>query len=225
MDSVILETAILHSPFMEDRKENPGIITALLGVDTLVYSDDSRLGAWPMKRHAFSHISPDATHLLLMEDDVIPCKNAYRAAREIARCLPDEIVTLFGGAPGAKGYRAGFNLFRPPKAVSAVTGQALLISKKDAEGIVKFADGSNPPIVGHGGDERIYRYLVEKKRQMVLTGPSLFEHIGVKSAMGNRFTGHNWVKMAGVFPGVEFDAMSINWAAAAQKLRQKDGHT
>ena len=221
MSAAKLEAAILHYPYSEDRKDNPGIIAGLLGVEVVLYQDFRKLGPWESAKYALKNIRSDHTHLLMLENDVVPCVNMFKAAETIAEYLPEEIVSFWCGAPAAtKAYQSGKNLFRLPGSLS---GQALMIPKSAVEPMLRWAEVNEGSIKNaQAADVRVFGYLASLGRRVAFTGPSLVEHIGVKSTMGNAFRGHNWAKISGTFPGLEFDAMSIDWLAAAVELRAYD---
>jgi hypothetical protein len=222
MSDISVEACILHYE-TEDRKANPGIIAQLLGVDVKVYTSYEPIGTWRAARHAMLHINQISSHILILENDVIPCQNVMPAVAKIASLLPDDVISLFAGAPVTrKAYTEGRHLFRQDGSTS---GQALLIPRSLIGGIIEWGAKNDSKISrpSHAGlDLRVIGYLMESGKTPIHTAPCLVEYVGVKSTMGNRFTGNRWSKTAAVFLGVDFDAMTIDWESAYNKLKSSD---
>jgi hypothetical protein len=222
MSSQNVETVILHYD-SDDRRGNPEMISGLLGVNVKVYTSHEKIGTWRAAKHAMAKMDEESTHVLVLENDVVPCVNMHAAATRIAGIIPEEVISFFAGAPVARrAYAEGRHLFRQDGSTS---GQALMIPACLIPGVRQWGKDHDHEILRaeHAGlDFRVIGYLMSIGKTPIHTAPCLVEHIGTKSTMGNRFRGPGWSKFAACFLGLDFDAMTIDWEAAAEKLRAAD---
>ena len=64
----------------------------------LVVEDEWRQGSWPVVRAAYLRLldeRPDATHHVVLHDDMLPCRDFVRHLQGAVAAMPDEVVTTF----------------------------------------------------------------------------------------------------------------------------------
>jgi hypothetical protein len=165
---------------------------------------------------------PDCTHLLIVQDDTVACRNLPRAAEAIARVEPDVPVCLFLGLlpmrTRAEALRAGK---RGERFVTVHPGDFLPVVAvmwpvaKAAEFLSWGSDPNrlrqrNGKVFEERSDDAMGgRWMRQTRQRVVATIPSLIEHPDdVISTIARSNSG----RTALFWHGVEWDALSIEWA-------------
>jgi hypothetical protein len=174
--------------------------------------------AWRSYRRCLESIPAAATHLLVLQDDALPCRNFAAALELVVAARPDRIVCLFvGGAPRAAAFAvcdAG-NRERPFAELPNrdwLPCVATIYPVAVAVDIVEFVD-SREWLHGHRGDDhRLGEYLRSRRVQAVGTVPCLVQHPDVeRSLIGTAaLAGRNPARVACCWIG-DHDPLQIDW--------------
>lgn len=144
---------------------------------------DTANDRWDTGRRALLASRPDATHHLVIQDDVLPCRELLAACHRLLHFVPDgHPVSLYMGRSRTEPRRfnmgtvtraarhkgARFAVFEGPW-----WGQGVIVPTSEIPGVVAFGD-SHPHITNY--DHRIAYYFVERGISCYYTMPSLIEH-------------------------------------------------
>lgn len=89
-----LSIAIMHAPWAEERVDNVRELLAQLP-NARVISDPDRRGVWDTAIRAWSAVADDATHHLVLQDDVQLCNDFETHVKRLVAQAPDAVITLF----------------------------------------------------------------------------------------------------------------------------------
>lgn len=104
--NVKLSVAIQHHP---SRPELPGRLARLLGrrsIETITDPEpDGERNPWRTAQAAWAATPSGCTHRLVLQDDVLPCHDFLRHARNAIGTMPDRIVSFYLGIYPTVTYR------------------------------------------------------------------------------------------------------------------------
>jgi hypothetical protein len=200
------------------------LLDGLAGIPTEVIEDE--VHPWSGYRKCLDAPPPGATHLLIVQDDALPCKGIADALPRIAAAQPNSPVCLYVGMlPPQKGIllhaaKAGqryatlssASAFLPVVAVlwPVKLAQSLLEWTAD-RGVLRRRNGVSEP---QQSDDAMAGTWWRKHRRVlvVATIPSLFEHPDdVKSIVKPHAKIESLGRTALFWHGEEWDAGSIDW--------------
>lgn len=160
----------------------PQLLHALDGLGPQVITDPGgrNNGTWRTHRACLESVGPDATHLLVVQDDAQPCDGFAAKIHDAVADHPGKIVCAF--APGVGNIlrlfhraRAGgdrYLIFPPTTFVPLV---AVVYPRAHAEAAPRFADARRMSI-GRADDAVISTYARANRVPVVATVPCLVEH-------------------------------------------------
>ncbi len=168
-----------------DRADLHGPLVAALGLPTEVLIDRGNMPSpWRGYRACLSSI-PDCTHLLIAQDDCVPCLNFAPAVERIAeRNLNDVVVLFLGGYPQGTAGRFRQALRRKEtyiwmRRAPIIPLVAVLWPKAKAQEFLEWT-GSGVTLPGHPtprADDGIAGMWARDTRQQIRVAvPSLVEH-------------------------------------------------
>jgi hypothetical protein len=144
---------------------------------------------WAGYRQCLKDI-PECSHLLILQDDALPCTNFPEALRQVAERHPDVPVCLFlGGAPSSTAAQARRAMvkgrrYTPLLNSSFVPLVCTLWPKRCAEA---FLDWSRSSKTTRADDGNAARFMKATKTPFLVSVPSLVEHDdGQPSVKGGR---------------------------------------
>ena len=148
---------------------------------------------------------PTTSHGLLIQDDTLASKNWYEAACLLAEKFP--VVSLYSGL-GVTQDRKGFVEIPAHKWINE---QALMIRKDVLAMYLGWVMGDGhkkvlPESELKHHDSILRAFFKEFGIKIVLSSPSIFQHIGVDSTMGHPFTIGRNKRESKSFEGEDFDA-------------------
>jgi len=179
---------------------------------TCRYPNIATHGNWLLGLYELSIRYPHVTHYAMFQDDLICCKNLREYLEQSNK--PDlgyfNLYTFPTNQQRAKGKKGWFESNQ--RGLGAV---GLVFSSKAVEVLLTHPHMFNRPKClrkgkrsTDGGRKRVDGGIVETFTnngwKEICHNPSLIQHTGVKSSMGN--TRH---PLASSFPGEDFDAMSL----------------
>lgn len=146
-------------------------------------------GTWRSHRACLASLPPDASHLLVVQDDAIPCDGFAAKISDAIGDHPDAIVCAFTPGVGNllrqfwQAQKQGDRYLRFP-ATTFVPCVAVAYPRVHAEGIPRFAAARRMPI-GRADDGIVSTYARANKVPVVATVPCLVQHDDtVPSLMG-----------------------------------------
>lgn len=163
----------------------PGLLDHLAGfADVDVVTDREGAGTWATHRACLRAMPSRATHLLVVQDDAVPCAAFARKARAAIKASPGRIVCLFTPGFGFLARRVdqargeGRAVMEFPT-VAFVPLVAVVYPAAQADGLLAFADGRTWPHVSRrsrADDGMVADYCRSRRIRPVATVPSLVDH-------------------------------------------------
>jgi hypothetical protein len=167
---------------------------SLLPTELRVHSSEPP-DPWAGYRACLSDLPRNCTHVLVCQDDALPCRNFAQAVEQIAGSHPEVPVCLFlGGLPSETAARAsralgkktyvplGMTPFVPLVCVlwPKLKAQSFLHWSRSARGITRADDGNAA------------KWMRRSKQEVLVTVPSLVEHSDAPSVKGQRPCTGKW---------------------------------
>lgn len=217
-----ISAAIMHVPDEPERRASLSDLLRRLGSDAIakhltrldIVKDTKRAGVWPTARRAWmagGHAG--ATHHLLLQDDALPCRDLLAAVHVLVETMPDHPICLFDMSSAATFALAEGKHWVARSSLSSTLGIVMPIQL--AMDAIRWADYCVTPDLVHD-DVRFSMYLQSIGRLVMVTAPSLVEHVGDKSLVGNpRYLPGRKERRAGRFLGAAASALDIDWHASA----------
>lgn len=167
-----LSVAIMAHPSRADQVRK---IEEALDVPPVVVWDEGR-GLWDTARRAWLAHDPDATHHLVLQDDVVVCRDLIAGLTRALEQVPTSPVTAFTMRyrvkPPARAKVAASTdpWFRDTRSLS---GQAIVLPVADIAAVVKYGDRSHRKY----DDQKILEFYTRRRVDVWHTVPSLVDHL------------------------------------------------
>lgn len=184
---VRLSTAIMTHPARAD--EAAALAASLPELAPVVVVDRSEPGSGNLGNalRAWARIGEDATHHLVLQDDVLPGEDFAEQVRRAVAARPEDAVSLFcewGSRSASLVRAAAWHGWGWARAIDLYTpSQGLVMPRAAAEGFAALDDTGGPD------DHALVRYLRDKDISNVVTVPNLLEHDDRPSLTANGFQG------------------------------------
>lgn len=166
---------------------------------------------WQCCRHVLLSAEDDETHLLVLQDDVLPCKDFLLTVDYLIKQRPDEHISIFSNHDNIDiAYAEKINWLKLRVWFMA---QAYIIPVKRAKEMVAWIDENVKSDVALD-DDRMATYIWFNQLFVYVTVPSLVEHIGWNDTTLRVYKNDLKKKvhrMARRFIGFEKSGMDINW--------------
>jgi hypothetical protein len=174
MANVVLSVAIMTHP---DRQEQLQNLIDQIGDQTeyTIITDTDGLGIWGNAMRAWRAYTPEATHHMVLQDDVILSRNFFSIAKKlISRVFSGDSVSF------CDNLRSEMNLAEKENYHWAVTtkvrhGQCLVQPVGQIEDFIHFCEWFVRPDYDHD-DGRLEMFLKKHRRAIWHSVPSLVEH-------------------------------------------------
>ena len=209
-----LAIRIQHHP---KRQTYLKILLSLLDkTDNLEIIEDN-ISTWSGCQKAIKSMKPDDTHILVLQDDILVCKDFIKTVENIIE-LNKFPVTFF--SPKEIIRRAV--MFNTNWVAISVwfMAQAYLMPREMA---LDFVEWSNRHCKGAKlvDDERLAMYFYYHNQKVFATSPCLVEHLGwYETTIADRMNFH-YKKIAGrvsqYFIGVDESGLSIDWKGSVDR--------
>jgi hypothetical protein len=186
-DTLLLSTAIMTHPAREDRARK--LAESLPELNPAIIVDDTAPGTGNLGNalRAWAAVGEDATHHLVLQDDVVPCENFTALVRKAIIARPEDAISLFceWGSRSATLVRvAARNGWGWARAVDMYTpSQGLVLPREAALAFSTIED------TGGADDLALANYLRGNGIDNVVTVPNLLEHDDRLSLTANGFQG------------------------------------
>lgn len=144
---------------------------------------------WSGYRACLSDLPSDYSHVLIVQDDALPCRNFAAAVEQIASSHPEVPVCLFlGGMPAETATRArramGRQTYVPLGNTSFVPLVSVLWPRRKAEEFLYWARSQK---LTRADDGNASKWMRRTKQPFLVTVPSLVQHDdGQPSVKGGR---------------------------------------
>ena len=126
-----------------------------------------------------------ASHIVVLQDDVLPCDDFVPRVKAALDEEPWAVVTFFSRNRKVQESAVRGKRWATIPASQFLMAQAVAIPLEWVQGFVDFADYCDPVL---GDDARIKRWCREARRPIMATVPSLVEHAEVASCIKGRST-------------------------------------
>ncbi|MFG3340824.1 hypothetical protein [Glycomyces sp. NPDC048151] len=187
MPEVILSTAIMTHPAREDRARKLAESLPELNPSVVVDGSGPGTGNLGNALRAWAAVGEDATHHLVLQDDVVPCDEFAALVRKAVRARPETAISLFceWGSRSATlvrvAARRGWGWAR---AVDMYTpSQGLVLPREAALAFASLED------TGGADDLALVAFLRGSGIDNLVTVPNLLEHDDRLSLTANGFQG------------------------------------
>jgi hypothetical protein len=173
----------------------------------LVVLDDINSASGMVK--CFERSSDKASHLLILQDDILPCVDFQETVSEIASLLPNQIISFFSAYDTSKPLvkkKHWLLMDRLYGTCAYVIPRNLAMEYLEFNKLIKdriFAD-----------DVRISMFIKAKNMNVYVTAPSLVEHLCWSStSQGEHKIGYNNInyRVAKNYIGYENSSLEIKW--------------
>lgn len=169
---------------------------------------------WEDAKHVLLSYSKTATHLLVLQDDVLPCKNFIPTVEKLISLLPDEPITLFSNSMAIE--TALYDNKHWATLKTWFMAQSYIMPTKIIPDLISWVDSKVKPSTRFD-DERFGMYFFYHEHPVYATAPSLVEHLGWNSTLLRNYKSYEFktrrdIRMARVFIGLDQDPLDIDWA-------------
>lgn len=206
-----LSVAIMAHP---SRAEQVDRIVAALDTDPVVVWDEGR-GLWDTARRAWLAYDPDATHHLVLQDDVLVCRDLVAGLTKAVEQVPSSPVAAFTMRYRLKPTRrAEYAATSQSWFVDwrSLSGQAICLPVYDIPAVIKTVDRNRR---NDNDDIRIRDYYHRRGAEIWQTVPSLVEHLDAEDGNHTLLDGNDRPergrRKAIRFIGEEASALDIDW--------------
>ena len=131
--------------------------------------------SWPTAARAWLAAREDATHVLFLEDDAVPCQHFAEAIVKAVEARPEHCVAFW-----ANRAQVGWALAEGKSWVWCGAGfhgtVAVLLPAESVRPFVRWGDERYDPTIPGGHDQRLREWLAHYKSRVLLSAPCLVQH-------------------------------------------------
>ena len=195
---VKLSVAIMLAPWVPERVENVKKLLEQIPDATVIIAEYGK-GIWHTAQRAWLALDPEATHHLVLQDDIELCQDFYEGAIKALTAQPNSLVSLYFVKASAVNGHWGF-------LPNAPTGLALCMPVPYIEPYLKWCRENISPDFPHD-DYRFYFFAQNINKPVRFTYPALVNDLWFLSAHGQPRPD----KRTSAF--LEGSALDIDWNA------------
>jgi hypothetical protein len=205
-----LAVRIQHTP---SRKRWCGVLKRLLNHRYTQVITDDKGNLWEGAKKTMGSFGPKDTHILILQDDILPCEDFVQTVERIIELLPNECVTFFSNSDRIlEAQKKGINWVTLKTFLMA---QAYVMPTAMMTDFLNWTEAHVKPEI-YFDDDRMAMYFFYHNKKVWATAPSLVEHIGWNgSTLTGYKPGHVFeprLRMAKWFIGMENSGLEVNWA-------------
>lgn len=212
-----LAIRIKHNPKATrvDRKEWLNVMKAILNDPRVQIYNDSAGDPYQSICGLYGDVvKENPTHLLVLEDDVLPCFNFIPTVENIIKTLKNEPITFFTNSRAVN--IALKDEIHWIKLKIWYYTQSYVMPFKLMGNILSWIDKNVDDDDRHSDDERMAMYFYFHNRFVYATAPSLVEHIGwnsssLKHDRPEEYMNSRDLRTARKFIGVDKNPGDIDW--------------
>ena len=174
---------------------------------------ESTEGTWDgCKKCLKSGLRSGCEYVLVLQDDILPCRDFLYTVQKIADRRPYYPITFFTNSPSQE--FAETNNYRWVRLRVWFMAQAYLFPTNMIEDFFDWTEAhAKPELVD---DERLALYVHKKNIPVLATVPSLVEHLGWRTTTigGRNSKAYTMIarRVANSFIGFEKSGLDINWS-------------
>jgi hypothetical protein len=213
LGTVRLSIAIMLHP---KRREHVAKMQATLGAHRAVeVVDEEFRGPWPTARRAWLAADPESTHHVVLQDDLLLCRDFARSVAKALTVKSAEAVSLYANRKIIAEARARGLAWAVID--DGVWGQAMVLPTPLIESFIAHTGATMRDDYPHD-DRRLMYFLADTGRRVWCTAPSLVEHaLPSDSLMGHS----NASRVARWFIGEHLSGTTVDWTKGSDgELRQ-----
>jgi hypothetical protein len=212
-----LSVSIMHAPGFPDRRVHLADLCRALGDEALrehtlgfsVVEDPDGAGPWPTGRRALLEAHRHgATHHLVLQDDIMVCRDFLPTMKALIGLKPDAPLSPFAPFSTVRvARRRGKAWARIP---GGAWGQAVCLPRELIDEFLAWTDrhvATEGFFERCGYDARLGMFLVKTKHDAWCPAPSLVEHVGARSST----LGFNVDKQAAWYIGDDASGLAVDW--------------
>jgi len=171
---------------------------------------------WTAKKCWEAGSTSNASHHLLLQDDIVVCNNFVNGVKKVIDAYPDEIISLFHGP------RKSFNNSARWGLSEGVWGQGVVMPVPMVQEFLKWESENISTDFPHD-DSRVSLFAIKTKRYVKVPFPNLINHrdIEVKSVLG-----HKWIRprISSDFMG-ERNPEDFDWNDKSNQMKSVNSFT
>lgn len=201
-----LAVAITLHPAREHRL--PKLLADLSPCDDVhVEIDRVGVGPWPQTQKCWRSLPSDASHLLILQDDVVLCRDFYISAVRALRHQRNVPVGFYANHKNIDSAREKGVSWA--KISGGVWGQAQCLPRAYVKAFLEWEERTKPyPDQPNYDDRRLGDFLKERRIPVRCTVPSLVEH----GCPSDSLIGYsNKRRVARWFIGEDVSGLSVDW--------------
>ena len=187
---ITISASIMHTSSSIERRQSLQDLYSHLyaqGVDkhwldVKVKDDSMRNGAWWNAKRCWEEgVKSEATHFILMQDDILICNNFVKGVKSVIAAFPNEIISLFHGP------RKGFDGSARWGQSEGVWGQGIVMPVPMINEFLQWERENIHPSFPHD-DSRVSLFALKTRRRCFVPFPNLIDHRDneLSSVMNNK---------------------------------------
>lgn len=178
-----------HAEALRVRLSRQCLSAAFAGAEVLppfVIEDTWHRGCWLTARETWLEgVATGADHVLVVQDDVMPCADFARAVAEVVSARPGDAVSFFAPWPIMRRARELDRRWIEVRHF-AYTQALCLPAWMVRDAVAWIDDNTSAANLGHYDDSRFGLYFLDRGRSVFATAPSLVQHDDrIPSLIGN----------------------------------------
>jgi hypothetical protein len=213
------QTVVQHDP---RRAHLLAPLLAALGLDTQIVEDpgaaDARRSPWRCYRACLDALDPDTSHLLVVQDDAVVCRDFPAVLDLVIAAHPGDPVALFvpGVGSNARSVLAACQngqRWCELDPLTWVPAVAIVWPRQHIGSLLDFYDERNYPATRTADDGIIGDWAKDTGTRVVACVPSLVDHPDtVRSLVGTaHFHGLNPARCAACWIGEDLSPLTLQW--------------
>ena len=200
---------------VEERRQHVEKITGLLDVPIEVVWDTDRKGPWWCWREAWLRRNPEATHHVVLQDDILPCADLCATLEAIVESRPNDVISGF--LPRKSVEKAHESNLHWVLCRRFLWGQCLMMPRTLGDEAIRWIDANEGSALAekdnwsHHDDVRLASFFRGHKLGVYVTVPNIVEHVGdeLGSVLNHHGPAHR--RRARVWVGSMGYGAKINW--------------
>ena len=196
-----------------ERYERAKKLRETIGVGSIVV-DTNRNGSWFGTKEAWKLCSKEYTHFLVIEEDVLVCKDFYETITNAVSAVPDQLISFFNLRSDKRLNEWAVKNDSHWATLSAgTTGQAVLMPREMVYQFLLWESKYINPKIPYE-DTRLWAFMKKFSYKTFVTVPNVCEHGGaLTSALGFNNKG----KVSYDFIGENVSGKDIDWTKGIEK--------
>ncbi|MBF6590465.1 MAG: hypothetical protein IVW57_08020 [Ktedonobacterales bacterium] len=178
--TIRLSVAIMHDP---RRSANlRGMLNRLdCHLPLTVVIDGSQAGVWATAKRGWLACAPEATHHLVLQDDIWPCAGFLDAAHAALAACAGEIVSFYANRAVIQHARLAGSAWT--RVGDFRNSQAVAMPVWLIDEFLEWEAAHVTPDRNLVDDMRLAMFAIARRRYVWCTAPSLVEHVGYASSL------------------------------------------